>query len=218
MDPCSPQGPNPPVPPGLAFRKTGKAEVRLCWINPWKRNFPEPRGREGPCAPHTHPGPQTFPVSMQHNAVTKPGCSGENTDLKMDLDVGSPSGCTGSAPCPSDGELMQRIHRETCPGVPTRENSSPGMSRQETTSQEERKVLRAAHRAALGAGEQPREFPSLSSTGRAGAAGISWDKPKQGQLQSCAHIPRQNKPQEQLPATLPADPARVPGSSRVLGG
>lgn len=50
--------------------------------------------------PQTHPGPQTFPVSMQHNPVTKTGFSGENMDINMDLNVGSPSGSTGSAQCP----------------------------------------------------------------------------------------------------------------------
>lgn len=50
----------------------------------------------------THPGPQTFPVSMQHNPVTKTGFSGENMDINMDLNMGSPLGSTGSAQRPCD--------------------------------------------------------------------------------------------------------------------
>lgn len=103
------QGPNPPATPGLASRKMGKAEVRLCWINAaWKRNFPEPWDRGGTLCPRLGLGtpwrhiPQTFPVSMQHNPVTKTGFSGENMDINTDLNVGSPSGSTGSAQCPPD--------------------------------------------------------------------------------------------------------------------
>lgn len=48
----TPRDQNLPLTLGLALRKRGKAEGRLCWINPdWKRNFPEPQESRGTLCP-----------------------------------------------------------------------------------------------------------------------------------------------------------------------
>lgn len=107
MDLCSLPGTKPSCNtwPGLQENGKSRGEALLdqCCL---EKGFPRARG-EGrdpvPQAgagntPQTHPGPQTFPVSMQHNPVTKTGFSGENMDINMDLNVGSPSGSTAQCP------------------------------------------------------------------------------------------------------------------------
>lgn len=156
-------------------------------------------------------GPQTFPVSMQHNPVTR-GFSGENTEINTDLNVGSPSGSTGPALCPSD-TIPAVQPAGNLPRCPHRWELLTWNVHTGNTSQEEGKVLRAAP----GATGLPWELGNNPGNSHPSAPQEEQEQPGFPGINHNKDSPKA-VPTFQGTTSLSSRPRSVPGSSRVLGG